>query len=95
MTPAPAATDPDPDLAAVAQLGDSEVVDNLMAAPDTTAAATVFTVLAVADTVAPTPEDLVPVLGQADEIGLWVASGHLWGNAIQGQHLDDAVAKYF
>lgn len=41
-------------------------------------AATVLTVVAIADTVLPTPEDAFPLMGWVDEVALWGLSMKFW-----------------
>lgn len=58
---------------------------------DTSVAASVVLVLALADTIAITPDDFVPVLGFVDEAALWSTGGYLASQAAQGNDLETAV----
>lgn len=60
---------------------------------DTSIAAAVVLSLAVADTIAITPDDFIPILGFLDEAALWSAGGFLASRAAQGQSLDQAALE--
>ena len=53
--------------------------------------ALVTTIVAIADTVAPTPEDLYPLAGWIDEFVLWGLSAKFWISFIKGEKLEEVL----
>jgi len=51
--------------------------------------ATALTVLAVADTLLPTPEDWFPLLGWLDEAALWGLAIRSWIGYFKGEKIED------
>ena len=49
------------------------------------------TTVAVIDTLAPTPEDMFPILGWVDEFTCWGLSMKFWGDYFKGKQLEEFV----
>jgi len=63
-----------------------------MGDPRVAGLATITTIIAVADTLMPTPEDLAPLLGWVDEVALWGLSAKLWIEFLKGTKLEDLLS---
>jgi hypothetical protein len=51
--------------------------------------ATALTVVAIVDTLVPTPEDLWPILGWFDETILWGLATRMWISYLEGRTLEE------
>jgi len=53
--------------------------------------ATAVTLIAIADILIPTPEDLAPVVGWVDEVVLSGLAVKLWSETLQGKTLEEVM----
>jgi len=54
--------------------------------------ATAVTILAIADSLLPTPEDYYPFLGWIDEAILWGLAARLWKDVAMGKTLEEVFS---